>query len=107
MAPSASATIDMVVSTATDCRAKYDLYDMLVKQPGSQVSNPIIEISPEQVDKAYLLVKKMERFLRGFPDSLRNYYAHSIGKIEEAYLSADFNAFKSGLASLMGDVEQQ
>lgn len=63
---------------------------------------PKLEIPAERVDDVYLIVKKMQRCYHnqpGYPTA--EYYAPHFARIEEAYLSQDWQAFKLSVIGLM------
>jgi hypothetical protein len=67
------------------------------------------EIKPEDVDRIFLAVKKMERCYHKEPDSypVKKYYAHHFQAIESAYLSQDFEAFVEAAKSLASSIHAE
>lgn len=89
---------------------KFELYKALTgvdrANASSGVSNPVtIDTTIEsEMDKAYLLVKKMERIYSNRKDMTAQYYRKHFQEIEKAYLEADPAEFKGALKHLVSSI---
>jgi hypothetical protein len=64
------------------------------------------EIKPEDVDKVYLTIKKMQRCYHSYPEyPVSKYFAESFSKVENAYLATNSKAFQEAVKDLMMDIE--
>ncbi|MGV8087088.1 MAG: hypothetical protein ACP5N1_05655 [Candidatus Woesearchaeota archaeon] len=67
---------------------------------------PDFKINLKQIDKTYLLIKKMQRVYHSDPTyAVSKYYAESFNNVEEAYLSKNLDAFKRAVKDLMMDID--
>jgi len=83
-----------------DIVSKYDLYNMIVKDPciGRIVKNPEFELPCENIDEIYIKIKK---FQRGLNQEEMDKVMPYLESVEKGYVSKDFSAFENGVKDLM------
>ena len=66
---------------------------------------PEFKIHLSEVDKVYLLIKKMQRCYHKREDPAAKYYSINFKAVEEAYLSQNIDEFKKVIYDLMVSID--